>query len=1292
MANRKLSEDQIKWILSLDASDAEKGVNQLTKKSIELTNRNKDLRKSMQQLEAQGKSNTENYRKLSEEYKNNSKQISSNRQLVKGLEQQMGVTALSMVQLKRRSQDLQRQLDNTSQALHPDEWNRLNAMLTETRNRMSELKNSGKEIENQFGHVIKSSATWGAYFGNMLTKGTEWGMQLLSKMKDIALEGIDMAASADGVTRAFRRMDDGTMLENLRKATKGTVTDLDLMKAAVKAQDFRIPLEDLGKYLAFAQLKAQQTGQSVDYMTDSIVTGLGRKSLLILDNLGLSAAEINEEVAKTGDFMSAVASIVDKQLAEAGGNYVSAADRATQKTVEFQNAQRELGEILLPLKEKYEIVYGGMQISTMQLIGWIVKHRAAIGVLITAITAYVGTQKIAVLWNKRHAESTLVSVAAEKLQALRLNLSRKAFLAKLIVMDLYRGRCNLATAATEMFNLVLKASPLGIVTTLATTAAAAFLLLGNKTSMADKSVSDLNKRLHTEQAELGLIFSELKKTNPGTTERIRLIDQLKSKYPNLLSNYNLEKASLKEITRAQNEANAALTNRIATEMKAQSVSDYVKGNVQNQIDLEDRLLKQLRRNMNPEIFNKLKPSMTSFFQDSSKGLDEFTKKYGKFVDMSISDQILFVASFKGLRSYQDTLSDGVEKINKKYEPYIKSIKTVVTLSDEELKKQVEATSIISKLEKQKEKVQNTWKEDTEANIILKNKELERLDNEIKKYKELGKLKVDENASKKKKEAAEREKKAVLDTEKKAVQSLEKIREEDLQKQQKYYNTYVYALNADLSEKLITKEQHELLMIELDKLNAENRLKIEQAYFQDSQSLEFTNSELKEEIVRKSGQRVLNAEKEMNSARAAEQTKLNDLISDFKSKFKVTSVEEDYQAQKEVLAAAYQARKDMAVKNNLDITELDKANNRAKEQLESDHQAKIQAIRDKYGISTQQERFEAELLQLKTARSQELLTEEEHEQAVLNLKRDSYKKQFDYYHDLFAGAVQALQQAEMDNVDAQYDAEIEAAKGNSEEVERLENEKAQKKLDIQKKYADVNFAIKTSQIIADTAVSIMKAFADLGPIAGAVAAALMGVTGFAQIASANAERKKVKNMTLSGSKSTSNTGARVATGRESGGKIDVKRAQDGKLFPNTDYDPGARGFIDRPTVIVGEGPSGQSKEWVASNAAVENPTVAPILNLLDKAQQAGTIRTLDLNQVIRTRMAGFSSGGSIDKPIDKGGVTPYPDQAAILPPELMKKFANAIINLDENGVSSSVYLTEFERKQQLRNRSRNLAKK
>ena len=246
--------------------------------------------------------------------------------------------------------------------------------------------------------------------------------------------------------------------------------------------------------------------------------------------------------------------------------------------------------------------------------------------------------------------------------------------------------------------------------------------------------------------------------------------------------------------------------------------------------------------------------------------------------------------------------------------------------------------------------------------------------------------------------------------------------------------------------------------------------------------------------------------------------------------------------------------------------------------------------------------------------------------------------------------------------------------------------------MKKKYADVNFAVKASQIIADTAVGIMKALAELGPIAGPIAAALMGITGAAQLASANAERMKVKNMTIGGSSSSSSsTGARVATGKEEGGSIDIVRAQDGKIFPGAAYDPTARGYINKPTVIVGEGPSGRSREWVASNAAVSNPTVAPLLDIIDKSQRAGTIRTLDLNGVIRAKAAGYSSGGYIDNS-EPGNNTPIINSGSNIPAALIEKLTTVLTSIDENGVSAGVYLTDFEQKQALRNKARKLGSK
>lgn len=761
------------------------------------------------------------------------------------------------------------------------------------------------------------------------------------------------------------------------------------------------------------------------------------------------------------------------------------------------------------------------------------------------------------------------------------------------------------------------------------------------------------------------------------------VPQLMSRYEELSSKTSLNTTEQKELAGVISQITSLIPGAVsafddlgnAIAISGEKVDEYLKKQ------------KALLEFENAQAISELEKQI----EDYTKKRDELQKQYnqgGKTVFQSNG-------MFGGYTSYVDNSKEALEQIDAELKKY-----TALVIGANEKLKKINGQTLEDAVQQHKDK-ETAQERFNNMNKSMLSAWLKDEKNAADQYREIAEeiyksrfpdKPADPKAAQKAQAAAEKEKKATLDTEKAAIQSMEALREEDLQNQQKWYNTSVSALNADLSEKLITKEQHELLMIELDKQNAENRLKIEQAYYQDAQSLELKNADLKEDLVRKSNQRVLDSEKSANAARAVEQAKLNDLIKDFKSQFKVTTVEEDFQAQMSVLEAAFQARKEMAEKNNLDTTELDRAYYAAKEQLEADHQTRILAIRNQYGLSTQQERFDTELLQLKTARDQQLLTEEENEQAVQNLKRDSYKKQFDYYSGLFSGAVQALQQAEMDNVDAQYDAEIEAAKGNSKEVERLENEKAQKKLDIQKKYADVNFAIKTSQIIADTAVSIMKAFSDLGPIAGAVAAALMGITGAAQIASANAERKKVKNMTLSGSSSSSKSGARVATGRESGGKIDVKRAQDGKFFPNADYDPDARGFIDRPTVIVGEGPSGHSKEWVASNAAVSNPTIAPILDILDKSQQAGTIRTLDLNQVIRARMAGYSSGGTISKTTVSSPDPVSSDSGVTLTPELMRRFANAIINIDEYGIPASVSLTEFERKQQLRDRSRNLAKK
>ena len=182
--------------------------------------------------------------------------------------------------------------------------------------------------------------------GNLMTKAAGYVASLGSEVVTVMNESAALAREAEGVQIAFSRLGDGSLLDGLRQATHGTVSDFELMKSAVKFNDFKLPVEELGTMLAFAQQKAKDTGQSVDYMVDSIVTGLGRKSLMILDNLGISASEVKEKMAETGDMTKAVGDIIREQMSKAGDYVETAADRATQANVELENAMLELGNAM----------------------------------------------------------------------------------------------------------------------------------------------------------------------------------------------------------------------------------------------------------------------------------------------------------------------------------------------------------------------------------------------------------------------------------------------------------------------------------------------------------------------------------------------------------------------------------------------------------------------------------------------------------------------------------------------------------------------------------------------------------------------------------------------------------------------------------------------------------------------------------------------------------------------------------------------------------------------------------
>lgn len=138
-------------------------------------------------------------------------------------------------------------------------------------------------------------------------------------------ELLNLSGQIEGVRSAFMKMSDEATLNKLKDATKGTVSELDLMKRAVQAQNLGLPIKNLASLFEFATKRAQDTGQSVDYLVDSIVLGIGRKSPLILDNLGISAIALKEklkgvgiETASVADIAKAVGEIAADSMRQSG--------------------------------------------------------------------------------------------------------------------------------------------------------------------------------------------------------------------------------------------------------------------------------------------------------------------------------------------------------------------------------------------------------------------------------------------------------------------------------------------------------------------------------------------------------------------------------------------------------------------------------------------------------------------------------------------------------------------------------------------------------------------------------------------------------------------------------------------------------------------------------------------------------------------------------------------------------------------------------------------------------------
>lgn len=291
----KLTQDEIRWVLSLDAKGVQSELVNISSKAQDLTQKNKELgselklvekdldslQKQMAKLAASGDTSSQKYERLKKTFLETSKdvdtlrsQIESNNRSIDNyiaksdkLIETLRIEDMTMDQLKRRSEELEKQLFKTSQSTDTAAYDALQGKLNEVRERMGELKKGSNDTDNVFAQFTDTvNKYWASILaGYKLVEGAfstwkdimmsnratsvefESTMNGLNEALDYtktALANLDFTNFIEGLTRAY---DAGKEVTKILDELFDRQNSFDLTAAPIKAEieDLKTQLRDV---------------------------------------------------------------------------------------------------------------------------------------------------------------------------------------------------------------------------------------------------------------------------------------------------------------------------------------------------------------------------------------------------------------------------------------------------------------------------------------------------------------------------------------------------------------------------------------------------------------------------------------------------------------------------------------------------------------------------------------------------------------------------------------------------------------------------------------------------------------------------------------------------------------------------------------------------------------------------------------------------------------------------------------------------------------------------------------
>lgn len=232
---------------------------------------------------------------------------------------------------------------------------------------MGQAEGESKSLWSKIGSIGEKAL--GFFTGNVLTSAFNG---LVGAVKSVGDTLVNEAPRVEQLRTSFDNLAEDAgysgdeILTSMRTAAKGMVTDVSLMESFNKSMLLvgEGMATKLPKLLEIAQASAAATGQDVGFLLDSLVTGIGRGSPMILDNLGLTInlSEAYDNYAKTlgitademtkaqqqEALLNAVVASGDEFIGRLGDNTGETAQKMAQFKTTMENLKMGLATGLLP--------------------------------------------------------------------------------------------------------------------------------------------------------------------------------------------------------------------------------------------------------------------------------------------------------------------------------------------------------------------------------------------------------------------------------------------------------------------------------------------------------------------------------------------------------------------------------------------------------------------------------------------------------------------------------------------------------------------------------------------------------------------------------------------------------------------------------------------------------------------------------------------------------------------------------------------------------------------------------